>query len=518
MSSVIALDGESLQCGQVAAAARGRLRVRISEPGRARARAAAQTAARLAARRDVYGRTTGVGANRDHIVRPADAAGHGLRLLRSHAGGIGDLAAAEIGLATLVVRANQIAAGGSGVDPGVLDVLAECANRGLSAPMPRYGAIGTGDLTALASIALCLLGERDWLPAPADWLPADSAALADSAAPAHPAAAHADAGPGGPPRFPLAAADALAFISSNAATLGEAALARHDLAVLARAALPVAALAHCAVAASAEPYAAAVQRARPHPGQQQVAATLRALLAGSERRPARIQDPYAYRALPQVHGPAADALAHAEQVVTTEINSAAENPLIDVAAQAVWHNGNFHTAYVGLALDAVRAALFQTAALSAARLGTLVEPGFTGLAPFLASGPPGSSGIMILEYVAHSAVADIRRLAAPAALGSAVLSRGTEEHAGFSTQSARATSDVVGAYRVVLACELIAAVRALRLRGLTPAGPPLAAAFRLAGQVLPGDTADRPLDGDLTAAGQALPALAELLPPPVSET
>ena len=117
---------------------------------------------------------------------------------------------------------------------------------------------------------------------------------------------------------------------------------------------------------------------------------------------------------------------------------------MDVANRTVWHNGNFHTAYVGLALDAVRAAMFQTAALSAARLGTLVEPAFTGLEPFQAAPGEAGSGIMILEYVAHSAIADIRRLATPSALGSAVLSRGVEEHAGFSTQSARATTEAVG--------------------------------------------------------------------------
>ena len=173
---------------------------------------------------------------------------------------------------------------------------------------------------------------------------------------------------------------------------------------------------------------------------------------------------------------------------TGDINAADENPLIDVAGQAVWHNGNFHTAYLGLALDAVRAALFQTAALAAARLGTLVEPRFTGLTPFLAGEPQPSSGIMILEYVAHAAVADIRRLAAPAALGAAVLSRGVEDHAGFSTQSARATTDVLTPYRMVLASELVAAVRALRMAQLRPAGAELADALALAAGALSADT------------------------------
>jgi histidine ammonia-lyase len=486
---VLVLDGTALTCAEVAAVARGQAQVALSRPGRDRAAAAAAVVRRVSAQGEVYGRTTGVGSNRDVTVAGGDIAGHGLRLLRSHAGGAGELISPDLGRAMLTVRVNQIAAGGSGIDPGVLDVLVECISRGLSVPAAMYGAIGTGDLTALAMTALCLLGERDWVPAPG--LAAPGLAV---------------------PRFALAPADALAFISSNAATLGEAALACHDMHELLVAALPIAAFSHLAVNASMEPYAAAVHDACPHPGQRAVAAAIRSLLAGDAHRAARIQDPYGYRAFPQVHGPVVDSAGHAEGTVAIELNAAAENPLVDVAAQTVWHNGNFHTAYVGLALDAVRAALFQTAALSAARLGTLVEPAFTGLAPFLATDPAPSSGIMILEYVSHSAVADIRKLAAPAALGSAVLSRGVEEHAGFSTQSARATTDVISAYRVVLACELIAAVRALRLRGLRPAGAALGAAFELAAAALSADTGDRPLDADLAAAQRLLPGLAPLSP------
>ncbi len=475
----VALDGRTMSCGQVRDLARGVASAAVAIQGRERAAAAARIAAEVATRRQVYGRTTGVGANLGQVAAAA-AAGHGLRLLRSHAGGGGPIVAAELSRAMLAVRANQIAAGGSGVDPGVLDPLAEAINAGLAVPVPLYGAIGTGDLTALAVTALCLLGERDWLPRE-----------------------------GGQPRFALPPADALAFLSSNAATIGEAAIACCDLAELVSAAIVIAALSHYAVAASTEPYAAPVHAARPA-GQRAVAAALRVLLADGGRPAARVQDPYGYRALPQVHGPAMDAVAHAEQVVTGELNAAAENPLIDVAAATIWHNGNFHTAYVGLALDAVRAALFQTAALSAARLGTLVEPAFTGLAPFLATDAQPSSGIMILEYVAHSATADIRRLATPAALGSAVLSRGVEEHAGFSTQSARATTDVTSAYRIVLACELVAAVRALRLRRIRPGAPALATAFDVAASALPASTADRPLDFDLQVAQGLLPRFAEL--------
>lgn len=481
----IIIDGASLTCAGVAAVARDEAAVTVAADAVTAARAAWETARDVAARRPVYGRTTGVGANRNVGLAEDDLAEHGLRLLRSHAAGSGPLQPADLGRAMLVTRMNQIGAGGSEVDPGVLEALADALNRGFTPPVPLYGAIGTGDLTALASTGLCLIGERAWRT-----------------------------GTGPPPQFPLRPAEAPGFMSSNAATLGGAALACHDLSVLVRSAVVIAALSLLAVRGSLEPYAPAVHRGRPA-GQQRVASRMRALLgaalmsdpalastalASTAHPPARIQDSYGYRAFPQVHGPAADSLGYAGEMVTTGLNAASENPLVDPAGHAVWHNGNFHAAYVGLALDTARAALFQTAALSAARLGTLVEPSFTGLHAFAADAP-ASSGIMILEYVAQSAVADLRRFATPAALGSAVLSRGVEEHAGFSTQSARASTDAVAAYRAVLACELAAAVRVLRMQDRAPAaGRPLRAAFDAADAVLDPRTADRPLDADLTAA------------------
>jgi histidine ammonia-lyase len=485
-NSRIVIDGTLLTCAQVARAAREDVTVAIAAAGVRRARDAWRVVREVTEAQPVYGRTTGVGANRVVDVEWEDADAHGLRLLRSHAAGAGPLVAPEIVRAMLAVRLNQIAAGGSGVEPGVLQALADVLNLGLLPPVPVYGAIGTGDLTALASTALCLLGERPWLPGP-------------------------DGGQERGPGYRLRSADALAFISSNAATLGEAALAVADLREALRASTVVAALSHFAVRGSEEPFAQPVQDACPHPGQRQAATAMRALLAFDRPAPMRIQDPYGYRAFPQVHGPALEAAGYAEEVVTREINAASENPLVDVPGRTVWHNGNFHTAYVGLALDAARAALFQTMALAAARLGTLAEPSFTGLYPFQGE-TEASSGIMILEYVAHSCLADVRRLATPAALGSAVLSRGVEEHAGFSTQSARATTDAVAAYRLGLGCELVAAVRALRMQGRAPSGGPLRSASDMAGAVLDPRIEDRPLDADIAAAADLLPHLARLHP------
>ncbi|MFI6323798.1 aromatic amino acid lyase [Nonomuraea sp. NPDC050556] len=422
------LDGTGLTCAQVHEVAHGGARVTIGSPDRART-------AWLAAQQltgPVYGQTTGVGANKD-----VDVDEGGLDLLRSHAGGAGPLVSEERARAMLVVRLNQLLAGGSGIDPRILPVLAEAINSGHTPPIRTYGAIGTGDLTALATTALCLLGEKEWQG----------------------------------PHYPLASGDALPFISSGAATLADAALAVHAITALFEAAIEVAVRSFLAVEASPEPFAQAVQLGE---GQAHVASRLRAVLQASG---ARVQDPYGYRAFARVHGAAIEVARRAGQVVETDMNAAAENPLI--ADGLAWHNGNFHAAGVALALDSLRAAVAQTAQLSAARLATLMEPAYTGRLPFLA-GKPGGSGAMILEYVAQDALAELRHLATPVTTGTAVISRGTEDHASFATQAARYALRCVEPLEIVLACELVAATEDLG--------------------------ADRPLDGDLDMARRLLRA------------
>jgi len=195
-------------------------------------------------------------------------------------------------------------------------------------------------------------------------------------------------------------------------------------------------------------------------------------------------------------------------VLQLELNAAAENPLVDGRSGQVLHNGNFHTASLTLALDGARLAVCTGAALSPARLAALAHPERTGLRPFLADGPEGSSGIMILEYTASAALAELRGLAWPVSLGTAVLSHGAEEHAAFSPHAARAAAAMVPHLRTVLACELVAAVRALRQRDITPTGTALRALLDRCVCALPADDQDRPLDTDVAAAEELIAALA----------
>ncbi|GAB3466420.1 aromatic amino acid ammonia-lyase [Actinophytocola sediminis] len=475
------VDGRTLSCADVERVADNEVTVLVAPAAAETAEAAWRLVTELSARREIYGRTTGVGANRDLTVDEDAGPEHGRRLLRSHAGGTGEFLPARTLRAMLLIRLNQLATGGSGAHPRLLTALADALTTGAVPRIHRTGAIGTGDLTALAETALALIGEAPW------WL-GDLAPVS------------------------LDTSDALAFMSSNAATLAEAVLATLELDRLLRASHAVAALSYVVLGGSAEAYATPVHAARPHPGQVRCAAEMRRLLGmtGLPQPGRRIQDPYGLRAFPQVQGPALDALGYLREVLSVEINAATENPMVSLSAGDVFHHAHFHTAYVAVALDQARATIHHVAELSATRLGDLVEPSFTDLPAFLAVGPPGSSGVMILEYVTHDALAALRQAALPVTLGTAVVSRGVEDHASFATQAARQAGAVATAYRHVLACELVAAVRALRMRPADLMDLPIRDAFAIADAVLDPSLADRPLSADIEAAAAVLDQLAEI--------
>lgn len=480
---VVLVDGDTLSCAEIAMVARGEaISVRLDPGALERAEHAWRLAEELSTRRVVYGRTTGVGANREELVDTDNVAEHGKRLLRSHAGGSGSPMPDEQVRATLLVRLNQLAAGHSGVHPRLLRALSDALRHDSLPVVHEFGSIGTGDLAPLAEVGLALAGERPW----AQGAPVEPIAI--------------DSG------------DALAFMSSNAATLARAALACVELESLLRASHTVAALSYIALDGSPEAYATPVHEERAHPGQVRCAEEMRRLLGMRESpRPGRrVQDPFGLRAFPQVQGPALDAVRYLDEVLGIEVNAGAENPMISVPDGEVYHHAHFHAAYLSSSLDHARGTLHQVAELSTARLGDLVEPAFTDLPAFLASGPPGSSGVMILEYVAHDALTQLRQAALPVTLGTAVVSRGLEDHASFSTQAARQAADAAKAYRLVLVCELVAAVRALRMRQADLVDLPVREAFEAAEAVLDPALADRPLTEDLERASTLLDSLAAL--------
>lgn len=469
-----AIRGSGLRVDDIAAAARRCEPVTLDPAARSRVAEEQAHADAVAATRPIYGRSTGVGANRQVAVPDADAAALGL--LRSHASSDGPARSEERVRAMLVVRLNQLAAGGNGIDPAVLDAVVELLDTG---PLPRVregGSIGTGDLAALATVALALedrhTGGRLF-------------------------------GPG----------DSLAFLSSNAGALGDAGLAVADLDRLADAAVVVAALTWHGVRGNPEAFSSAAEAATPFPGAGRVCRVLRTLTdrAPGDLRlePARIQDPFGLRCLPQVHGAFLDRLAETAAVVEKMAGAAAENPVISTRL-GVAHHGGFHAAYLGQALDALRLATAQAAQLALARVSMLMDPASTGVAAFLADGTPGASGALVLEYDAAAALGDLRALATPASLQSVSLSRGAEEDASFAALAARQALACVPRLRSVLACELVAAHRCLRITGA--ALPEVLAPVRPALARLGGDLTDRDLTEDLATAATLLDDLAGLAP------
>jgi histidine ammonia-lyase len=467
------LDGSHLTLDEIVGVSRRAGSVAIDPGARERVAASHAFADEVAESRPIYGRSTGVGANKDLVLPDPDS--QALQLLRSHATSSGELRSAQRVRAMLVIRLNQLATDGNGITPSVLDALASMLAADALPPVREGGSVGTADLAALATTALVLCGEAASTPP----VPSTTAF-----------------GPG----------DALTFMSSNAAVLADAALAVADLDRLARSALVIAAMDFAAVRGNAEAFSRAVEVATPFPGSQWVCRTMRDLI-GSDVPPARIQDPFSLRTFPQVHGALMDRLAFAEQVITTMANSPSENPIVS-ARLGVAHHGAFHAAYLVQSLDSLVLAVAQSAQLSLARLTMLAEPAYTGLHPFLGDGTPAASGVMIVEYSAASALAELRALATPAGIQAVTLSRGVEEDASFATLAARQALEAVSRFRAVLAAELVASLRCLRMQGARPVA--LAGALAYLDERDGGvpDMHDRDLTSDLLLAEELVDALA----------
>ena len=479
------VDGRTLTPGAVEAVARGE-QVELAGEARERNAAAARALEELVAGGErVYGVTTGVGPFRIHPVPEGRRGDQQLRLLRSHASGGGRELPAELVRAAMVVRANQIGAGGAGVSEGLLDALVDALNAGVSPVAHEIGSLGTGDLTVLAEIALALI-ERS--------------------------------------SPELGSRDGLGFMSSNAASIGHAALVAAAAGRLLDAALEVAALSFLAADADRVVLDERVHRARPHPGQAAVAARLRELLAAeagarrvSESSPRGagaprpdadkpVQDPFPFRALPQVEGTARDALTALERVLAVELNAATENPLIAPREPAILPNANFHAGALALALDGFRSGLAQSSSLCAARVTAMLDPDLTGLPRMLASDAGPGSGAMMLEYTAHAAAAGVRALAAPVANQTTVVGSGVESDASFAPVGARMAERALDDAAVAIATELVVAMRALRIQGVEPFGVPAADLYARAAAVLGADVEDRPLAEDVEAARRLLVA------------
>lgn len=466
----------------VAAIARG-ASVRVSASARDDIDRHYHRANAIAERQPVYGRSTGVGANRS-TAAAADPVAHGMNLLRSHAVDAGPALDPETTRAMLVVRLNQLLHPGSGIDPSLIDGLERMLVSGSLPEVRRYGGIGTADLSALAGTALALAGERP------------------------------TSGGGFEPIGPIRADSALPFMSSSALTLGGAALAAARLAALADAGIAAFALSAAAARANPSAFSAEAALAVGSPTASRTASRLAGVVgvdvAGETGwEPARIQDPFAYRGFLPAMSVLTCAVQRLGESVETLVSSSQENPRFFAERGIAVHHGAFLENWLAHELDATAIALAQTAPLALGRLRFINDDAFSGLPRFLAPEAGANSGTMIVEYVSASAMGEVLAAAAPVSTQSAVLSCGVEDDATFAPTALGKLQRALDGYETMVACEILVAVRALRLQGSAaelPAG--LARLLELAGE-LPEDLGDRDLRGDVEVATRLIGRIAE---------
>ena len=485
---MIVLEGQGVTLADVIRVARDGAVVTLGPTARERMRKARETVDRLARSDEaVYGLTTALGANTGRAIPPGELAAYQERAIRARAVGVGARLATDAVRAMMFARLAGMAVGGSGISPAVFDTLLAMLNAAVHPVVPGKGSIGVADLAPLSHMALPLLAEG-------------SAEYRGEILPAAEALSRAGLAP-----VAFAAKDGLALISSNAASVGCAALALHD-AIAALDALNVAAaLAFEAFRANLSPLDPRVQAARPAPGQREVAARLTSLLEGSalwSRGAARrVQDPVSFRCVTQVHGAAFAAASSAREQIELELNSAADSPLVLPESGEMLSNGNFHVPGLALAFDAFGIGLAQAAAASVERCLKLFSPAFSDLPLQLTRHGPMHSGFATVQKTLTALYNEIRHAANPASLDFLPVSEAVEDHAPMTPHAIAKSVVIADNLCYLAAIELLTAAQAIDLRGLDPdtLGRGAKAAYDAVRKAVPTLDVDRPIGPDIEA-------------------
>jgi histidine ammonia-lyase len=452
---MIALDGASLTVEDVFAVGVKGAKVGIAASALERMlRSRDRVEAAMVGTRAVYALNTGVGllANirlEDHEIEEMQ-----VNLIRSHCCGVGAPLAVSVVRGMMLIRANVLAKGLSGIRAEVAERICDLLNHGITPVVPSRGSVGaSGDLAPLAHMALVLIGEG----------------FAEYEGAVRPAAECFERA--GLKPLVLHGKEGISLLNGTQAMLAVGCLRLKEMEDLFYAAQTTAALSLEALRGTAAAFDARLHEARPHAGQRLSARHLLELVAGSEiprthGEGSRVQDAYCLRCIPQVHGAAWETMQFARGVFEVELNSATDNPL--VFADGIVSGGNFHGAPLALALDYLAIALWQVAGISERRMERLLNPTLNeGLPAFLASRPGMESGLMMAQVTSAALVAEMRVLAGPASVGSIPTSGNQEDFVSMGMTSALKLEQSVELARMVVAIELLAATRALDLRGDT---------------------------------------------------
>ncbi|WP_108462958.1 HAL/PAL/TAL family ammonia-lyase [Devosia naphthalenivorans] len=471
------VDGNTMTIQDVVAIARSTDRAELS----------AEARARLKKTRDyieanwmtdetplIYAFNTGSGAFRDQRVLVRDMEALQRQTIKSHATGVGEPFAEDVIRAMMLLRANSIATDRMGYRAEIADHMLSFLNEGLHPVVPQKGSVGaSGDLAPLAQMAGCLLGFPDTEMFYKGKRMPSSEAIAAS---------------GLNPNITLAAKDSSAYLNGSATTLALATLSVHDARRLLKMADIALSLSLEAMRGETAAFDARIHAARPHPGQQRVARNVLRIVEGTQRCSAaardvvfpgetrssgtpatpRVQDVYSLRCAPQVHGPAADAVAYAEGIIATEINAPQDNPLVFEDGNGGYESrscGHFHAQYLAQAMDVLAIAMADLGSISERRIARLIEPTMSyGLPRNLVSGQPGlNTGFSVVQCSMSALVMENRHLATPGSVDSVPGKGNVEDHVSNSTWCARKGKTVVENVQQIIASEMLVAAQALTM-------------------------------------------------------
>ncbi|GGA39911.1 histidine ammonia-lyase [Kroppenstedtia guangzhouensis] len=478
MSSTITLNGEDLTLEEFEQVVRWGAPVSLSESAVEKMNRSRSTVESLVRDgRTVYGITTGFGKFSDTLIDRSQSTELQMNLIRSHACGAGNPLDEETVRGMMLLRANALAKGYSGIRPVTVETLIQLLNNKIHPVIPSQGSLGaSGDLAPLAHMSLSLLGEGEVIH---HGRRMDAATALEQV---------------GIPPVRLEAKEGLALINGTQMMTSLAALSILDTHRLLLAADVIAAMTLEALGGIPHAFHPLLHEARGQLGQTETALRLRQLLSGSQRttRPGekRVQDAYSLRCIPQVHGASLDAYHYVQQVVVRELNAATDNPLLFPEEGEVISGGNFHGQPLALAADFLAIAVAELGSISERRTERLVNPQLSGLPAFLTRNGGLHSGYMILQYLAASLVSENKTLCHPASVDSIPSSANQEDHVSMGSIAARKLRTVIQNVTRTLAVEYLCAAQALEY-GEGQLGTGTEAAYRLLREQVPPLTDDR---------------------------
>jgi histidine ammonia-lyase len=494
MKKSLALSGNDLTLSQLYQIVLDGFEATLAPEARARMEASQAVVEQLSTG-DVpaYGINTGFGALATVRIQPEQIRELQLNLVRSHACGVGAPLAEDETRAMILLRANALAKGFSGVRPVVVETLLAMLNRGVLPVIPSQGSVGaSGDLAPLAHLALVVIGEGEAVYKGAQLSGGDALKQAGIAP------------------LKLEAKEGLALLNGTQGMLALLALAIRDAEILIDTADVAAALSLDALRGSPAAFDERISRIRPYPGQTASARNLTRLNRGSEIREShrsaqkdtRVQDAYSLRCTPQVHGAVRDSLSQARTTLSIELNSATDNPLVFAESGEVVSGGNFHGQPLAMAADQIAIALATLAGISERRIEHMTNPHTSLLPPFLTADPGLNSGFMIAQVVAAALASELKALATPHSVDSIPTSGDQEDYVSMGMSASRRLQRMLDALRNVIAIELLAACQGIDFQAPLQTGVEARKAYALVRAVSPVVDKDRALAPDIAAVAQ----------------